>query len=226
MQDAVLSMDTPLCIVNLKTYAEGSGKAAVDTALVCEKVARQEDATVAVAVQNADIDRIASRVDIPVLAQHLDPEGHGSNTGKDVADTLAFNGADGALINHSEDQVPIEAIEGAVERAREAGLTSIVCVDAPELGGRVSRFGPDFVAYEPPELIGGDVSVADAKPGLVQEAVEEASVTVLCGAGIKSGADVAQALELGAEGVLVASGVVKADGPETALRGLIEGMQG
>lgn len=219
-------METPVCIVNLKTYEAGSGDAAINTALACEKVARQEDVNVAVAVQNADIDRVTSRVDIPVLAQHIDPAGYGSNTGKDIAETLAFNGASGVLINHSEDQVPLEAIEGAVERAKEVGLTAIVCVDAPELGGNVSRFDPDFVAYEPPELIGGNVSVADAKPGLVQEAVEEASATVLCGAGIKSGTDVEQALGLGTEGVLVASGVVKADDPEEALRGLVEGMQG
>lgn len=218
-------MDTPLLIVNLKTYRAGSGDAALDLALKCEKVAKQEDASIAVAVQNADLSRISEKVDIPVLAQHIDPHGHGSNTGKDIAPTLAFNGADGVIINHSEDQAPLEDIEEAVERADKAGLETVVCIDVPEMGERVSGFDPDFIAYEPPELIGGDVSVASAQPELIEDAVDAASGTVLTGAGVKDAEDVSVALERGTKGVLVASGVVKADDPEAALTGLVDGMR-
>ena len=47
------------------------------------------------------------------------------------------------------------------------------------------------------------------------------SVRGLCGAGVKNGADVAKALELGTEGVLLASGVTKADDPIAVLRDLV-----
>lgn len=215
-------METPVLVVNLKTYSEGSREAALEVARACESVA-EEGAAVAVAVQNADIRRVSDVVDIPVLAQHLDPHGHGSNTGKDIAETLKFNGASGALINHSEDQISVDVIEKAIERADETGLETIVCAESPEMAGKVSGFSPDFVAFEPPELIGGDISVSSAQPELVEEAVEVSSVPVLTGAGVKGKEDVEKALELGTEGVLVASGVVKANSPEEAVRDLVAG---
>lgn len=217
-------MDTPVLIVNLKTYEQGSGEDALDLALQCEKISKQEDASIAVAVQDADVHRISEKVDIPVLAQHIDPHGYGSNTGKDIAETLAFNGADGVLINHSEDQVSLDAIEGGVKRAKAQGLETVVCIDVPEMAERVSKFGPDYVAFEPPELIGGDISVSEAKPELVEDAVERSGVTVLTGAGVNDAADVEAALELGTRGVLVASAVVKADDPAEAIRELLRGM--
>ena len=46
-------------------------------------------------------------------------------------------------------------------------------------------------------------------------------VKVLCGAGISKGDDAVAALELGAEGVLLASGVIKAKDPMAALLDLV-----
>lgn len=216
-------MDTPALIVNLKTYERGSGAAAVHAARACEVVAEETGSTVAVAVQNADISRISDAVDIPVYAQHIDPATYGSNTGSALAETLAFNGADGVLINHSEDQVPAEVVEACVNRATDAGLETVVCAESPDVAETVSMFSPDYVAFEPPELIGGDVSVSSAQPELVEDAVERSEVPVLTGAGVKGTDDVETALELGTEGVLVASGVVKADDAEEAVRELVSG---
>ena len=47
-------------------------------------------------------------------------------------------------------------------------------------------------------------------------------MAVYCGAGISSGADVETAQELGASGILLASGVAKADDPRAALNALVE----
>ncbi|MDY6766417.1 MAG: triose-phosphate isomerase [Candidatus Nanohaloarchaea archaeon] len=216
-------METPVLIINLKTYEDGSGDSAVSIAAACQRVAAETGASVAVAPQNADISRVAEEVDVPVVAQHVDPVAYGSNTGSVLAETLRYNGADGTLINHSEDQVPVDVIEACVNRADEAGLESIVCAESPAMAETVSSFDPDYVAFEPPELIGGDVSVASAQPGLVEDAVKLSTVPVLTGAGVKSEEDVATALELGTRGVLVASGVVKADDPEAAVRRLVAG---
>ena len=54
-----------------------------------------------------------------------------------------------------------------------------------------------------------------ADPAIVSDTVAAVKSTnpdvrVLCGAGVKNGADVRMAIELGAEGVLLASGVTKA----------------
>jgi len=46
-------------------------------------------------------------------------------------------------------------------------------------------------------------------------------VRILCGAGVKNGEDVAKAIELGSEGVLLASGVTKSDNPAAVLADLV-----
>ena len=75
--------------------------------------------------------------------------------------------------------------------------------------------------------LGGNVSVTTADPGVISGSVDavhavDENIAVLCGAGVKTGEDVRTALDLGAKGVLVASGVVKASKPEEALRDLIK----
>ena len=85
---------------------------------------------------------------------------------------------------------------------------------------------PDFVAVEPPELIGSDTSVSTAQPELISDSVKKICNgfdchSVLVGAGVKSGQDVKIALELGASGVLLASGVAKAEEPEKAILELL-----
>ncbi len=47
---------------------------------------------------------------------------------------------------------------------------------------------------------------------------------MLCGAGVTNGEDVKAAIELGADGVLLASGVVKAKDPRAALLDLVSGV--
>lgn len=211
-------METPLLLVNFKTYEKASGDEALDLAYKCEKAAKHTDKNVCIAVQNADISRIAEKVDIPVFAQHADPVDYGSNTGQDLIHTLKYNGADGVLINHSEDQEPLDRIEGIIERSSSEGLATMVCADDLSLAETIDSFNPDFVAYEPPELIGGSKSVSTQNPEKLKNIVSSLNSTVLAGAGIKTEEDVEAALKLGAEGILIASGVIKADNPYKALR--------
>ncbi|MFQ6095051.1 MAG: triose-phosphate isomerase, partial [Candidatus Bathyarchaeia archaeon] len=82
----------------------------------------------------------------------------------------------------------------------------------------VAMLEPDMIAVEPPELIGTGIPVSKAKPEVVTDTVQRVrkvneQVVILCGAGITNGEDVAAALRLGTEGVLVASGIVKAKDP-------------
>ncbi len=51
------------------------------------------------------------------------------------------------------------------------------------------------------------------------------NIPILCGAGIKTRQDVAKAMELGVQGILVASGVALAKNPEQVLRDFASGMQ-
>lgn len=220
---------TPLVIINMKVYPQGIGNAAVDLATTLEAAASDHpEATLALAPSHPDLARVREAVDVPVLAQHTDGHEPGSGTGRVLPESLRDLGVDGSLVNHAERQVPTKEIERSVNRLEEAGLASIVCAEDADVVRQAAGFDPTFVAMEPPELIGGDVSVTTANPGIVEESVEAAGqvnpdVPVLCGAGVKSGADVAAARELGTVGVLVASAVVKAKDPGAALADLLDG---
>jgi triosephosphate isomerase len=132
----------------------------------------------------------------------------------------------GTLINHSEKRMKIADIAYLVKKCRKFGLRSIVCTNNLEVSTACALLSPDYIAIEPPELIGGDISVTAASPEIVGDAVKRIQeinprVSVLCGAGVKTGEEVKKAYELGTEGVLLASGVVKADDPEKVLKDLI-----
>jgi triosephosphate isomerase len=110
-------------------------------------------------------------------------------------------------------------IERAVDLAKQAGLITVVCAGTARLAAAVSLSEPDMVAIEPPELIGTGRAVSKENPGIVTESVKgvrkvNQSAAILCGAGITTGDDAYAALKLGTNGILVASGVVKAPKPE------------
>ena len=224
------SVSFPLLLVNLKTYKESTGENAVRLASMAEKASKETGVCVAVSPQTVDLSTVIAKTGIPVFSQHIDPVGYGKFTGHSMPEAIAGAGCAGTLISHSERRLSLEAIEATVRRAKEAGLLQVVCVDTVERGRSVAPFGPDVIAIEPPELIGSGIPVSKARPGVVSGAVEavrdiNTEVKVLCGAGITSGEDVAAAARLGAEGVLVASGVVKAADPYEKLMELAEAMR-
>ena len=228
-----LEVKVPLILVNFKTYEEATGKKGVKLAQVAEEVSGRTGVCIAVAPQIVDLRWVAGSVGIPVFAQHIDPVGHGKHTGHIIPEAVSGAGASGTLVNHSERRLvrsldrsnrrlELEVVNATIKKAWEAGLKPVVCVDTVELGMDVALFEPYAVAIEPPELIGTGIPVSKAKPEVVSGSVEavkraSAKVKVLCGAGITSGEDVSAALRLGADGVLVASGVVKAGNPSWAL---------
>lgn len=219
-------MSSTLIVLNLKTFLESTGEGAVRIARSCREVADDSGIDIAVAPQFCDIYRVSSQVDIPVYAQHLDSVGAGSFTGHAFAQCIKDAGAVGTLINHSEYRLTLANIDASVSKARETGLASIVCTNNVATSAAAAALGPDYVAVEPPELIGSGIPVSKADPQVVTGSVDAVkrvnpSVKVLCGAGISKGEDLEAALELGSVGVLLASGIVKAKDPKAALEDLV-----
>jgi len=211
-----------MIVVNFKTYSEASGTKAVEIAEACRKAASETGEKVIVAPQPQDLIRTDG---IEKFSQHVDPVEPGSHTGHILPENIEQSSASGTLINHSERRIDPEKIEKSVERCKDLDLTTIICAQSPKECEELSKLEPDFIAYEPPELIGGDTSVSDAKPKLIEEAVERSEVDLLTGAGIKSGKDVEKSIDLGCKGVLVASGVVKAENPYKAVKDLCNGLK-
>jgi len=222
-------LELPLIIVNFKTYLEATGRRALELAKKCERVADELGINVAVAPQAVDIAAIASSVSIPVLAQHVDPYPPGAYTGSVTIEAVKEAGAVGTLVNHSERRLRIDEVDEIVKRAKSAGLEVVVCASTPEVAASLSALKPRLIAIEPPELIGTGRAVSKVRPEVITDTIKlikqvNPEVVIICGAGITSGDDVEAALRLGAQGVLVASGVVKAKDQEEALRDLANGL--
>jgi len=217
-------MNTPLVLVNFKTYESAIGTRAVELAKLHEQIAHETGATIAVAVGALDIAAVAAAVDIPVFAQHADAAELGSYTGQIAPAALRAAGAVGTLLNHSEHRMS-ERVAAAHAAAKEVGLTTVICVEDAVEAAQFVELQPDFIAVEPPELIGGDISITSANPDIIRQAKAQIGETaLLVGAGVKTGADVRTAIELGAAGVLLASGVTKAADPAVVLRDLANGL--
>ncbi len=216
----------PFLLINFKTYIEASGKQAVTLAKLIDQTARKKKASVAIAVETADLYAVSKAVKTPVFAQHIDPIEEGAHTGSVLAKDVKENGARGTLLNHSEKRMKYRDLRRSIEIARKNRLKTVVCVNSIHTLRRVRRFKPDYIAIEPPALIGTGISVATAKPGLIRKAVKAArGVPLLCGAGISSGNDVKRALELGTSGVLAASAVVRARNQKAIILEMINALR-
>ena len=223
-------LQTPVIIVNFKTYLEATDEKAVELAKKAEKVSLETKVSIGVAPQFADIANIAKVVSIPVFAQHVDPIQPGSHTGHLLAESVKEAGAMGTLINHSERQLKLSDIDAVIRITREKGLVSVVCANNPAISASVATLKPEIIAIEPPELIGTGIPVSKAKPEVITDTIKlvreiNKKVVILCGAGISRGEDVKAALRLGTQGVLVASGIVKAKDPYTILREFAEAIR-
>ena len=213
-----------LAIINFKAYQTSIGLNAIKLAKICEKVAKKERANIAVAVQPADIFAVAANVNIPVLAQHVDAIEFGAKTGWILPESALQAGAVGSLINHSEHQIPLQQIKATIDRLRALGMLSVVCANTPTTAIKIAKLNPDIIAIEPPELIGGNIAVSQAKPQVITQTTSKIrNIPILCGAGVKTKDDVVKSVQLGAKGILVASGVTNAKNPEQALTQLVRG---
>lgn len=213
---------TPLILINFKTYIEGTGRKALELAQKAEKVGNKTDICIGLAPQYTDIPLLTKKSSLPIFAQHVDPIKPGSFTGHVMPEAVKEAGAVGTLINHSERRLKLAEIDATVKKTKELKLTSVVCTNNANVSASAAALKPDFIAIEPPELIGTGIPVSKAKPEIVTETVKlvkqiNLEVIILCGAGITKGEDVTAALKLGTEGILVASGIVKAKEPQKVL---------
>ena len=219
----------PLIVVNFKTYATAMGQKAVDLAQAMERASKDHVRMIAV-VSAFDLHAVKQAApSLEVWSQHLDPVGQGSFTGWLQPINAIERGAQGTIINHAEHKVDIEHVQQLMQQLPDEFPMCACAADVDE-AQQLAELGPSFIAVEPPELIGGDISVTTADPAIVSDTVNAVrainpQVRVLCGAGVKDGKDVKTAVELGAHGVLLASGVTKASDVDAVLADLVAGLE-
>ena len=209
----------PLLVINTKAYESATGVKALKLAEICESIANELNVAIMLAVQPSDVFLVASQVSIPILSQHCDAN-YGAFTGSVTAKSLLDNCAYGTMLNHSEHRVNEETIRKVIEECKKLKLKVLLCVASLEEARKYKDLKPDYMAFEEPSLIGGNLSITQALPKSVEgfaRLCRNAGISPLCGAGIKRGEDFLAAIELGCDGVLVASAVAKAANQREAI---------
>lgn len=224
-----MKLKPPVIVLNVKAYKESAGERDLALARACAEVTKETGVATAICPQQVDLALIARNVEIPVLAQHVEAYGPGSHTGYVVLESIKAIGAIGTLLNHSEHPMRVADIDAVIREAKKLGLVTLACANNTDVSTSIAALHPAMIAVEPPALIGSGIPVSKADPDIVHNSVEAVKrihddIAVLCGAGISTGSDVKAAIQLGAEGVLLASGVVKAVNPKEALVDLASGV--
>ncbi len=223
-----LDYNKPFVILNFKTYNESSDENALKLALIAQKVQEKTGINIIICPAPLDLKYVASKTTIPVYAQHVDNAEIGKSTGSIIPKHLVEVNVRGSLLNHSEKPLSIKDIEKSVLKLKEYDMISIVCaknnIDAKKIAS-MKLVKPNFIAIEPPELIGSEISVSTAKPDIISKGVKACNgIPLLMGAGVKSNEDMKIAIGLGARGVLLSSHFVLSSDPEKFLLDMIKGI--
>ena len=207
----------PITVINFKTYKQG--KSAIELAKQIEKA----DKNIILGVQASDIYEIAKATKgrLRVYSQHVDYQKKGKATGYILPEAIKKDRAVGSFLNHSEHKLDFNVLKKTIERCREVGLKTIVFASSLSEAIKIEKLKPDYLIYEPPELVGGTISVSKAKPELIKNITNKLKMKFLVGAGIHSREDVRTAMKLGASGFAVSSAVCEARNPGKKLRELM-----
>lgn len=201
-------------IINLKNYLETAGENTMKIIKDVEKVNEKIDVEIIVSPPQPSLALVASQTSLKIISQHIDIKKSGSSTGYYIPEIIQRVGAFGSIINHSEHEIKIEEISLSIEKLRELNLISIVCIKSAKDLKNILDFNPNYIAIEPPELIGTQKSISTERPYLITECSNiindvKSESKLICGAGISTKVDVKIALENGSSGILVSSSITK-----------------
>lgn len=219
-----------MIFVNFKTYESGTGEKAIQLSKLIEEISKDSGVKIVPVVQASDIKEIVSLVSTEVWTQKIDSFEYGAHTGSIIPEAVFEDGAIGTFLNHSESRFnDFDELAKANDRAKEVGLKTLIFAKDIEELTNVSSLKPNYISYEPPELIGSkDISVASAKSEIIKKASEiskSSGIPLIVGAGVHSFEDVKKCLELGSVGVAVASDIMSATDPRKELLDLVEGFK-
>jgi len=206
-----------MILVNFKVYEESFGKKAIDLAKICLEVSKKSGVEIIPVVGALDALRVKEVSRGRVFLQDVGEYMEGAKTGSVSAKAAKALGIDGSLINHSECRKKPGTIRKMLANWPK-GFVSVLCLQSlGQIEAWAKNVKSDFVAYEPKYLIGNkEKSVASEESKMIKKMAEKTK-KLLVGAGIRQKEDVEKSLEMGAVGILVASGVVKAKDPKKAL---------
>jgi len=194
------------------------GEKALELALRADEVSGKYGVDIIFSAQYTDIHAISRRTKhLHVFAQHMDPVERGRGIGAVLPEALKDAGAEGVLLNHAERPLSLGDLHTCIQRAREVGLTTLVCAGCAEEGAAAACLKPDIILAESPKLIGkgrrGPEDMEEIRK--INEAIHriDPAMPILHGAGISDEKDVYEMIRAGADATGSTSGILKADDP-------------
>ncbi len=204
-----------MIVINFKSYEQTTGAHALSLAKIANNVSIDTGVRIILCVESFDLRDIKRMVDVEVYTQHIDQYDSGAKTGYVTAFAARKAGADGTLLNHSEHKLDWNTLVLSTSKAKEEGLGVILCAETIAFAQKELELFPNEIALELPELISGNISITKANPSIIKEAVHViGSDKLLVGSGIRTADDIKASIDLGAKGVILASGYDLSNDPE------------
>ena len=201
----------PFFEIGPKAYLYGQD--IIDLAKAADLASDRYDVDVIFTTPYVDITRVkAVTRRIHIFAPHMDPIKPGRGLTDILPESLVAAGAEGVMLNHCERPLSLKVLEQTITRAKEVGLTTIVCADSCAEAGMIARLHPDIIVAEQTEKVGtgdpcGTEYIEDASKAVKDV---DPDILVLTAAGISNGQDVFNTIYAGADATGSSSGVAKA----------------
>jgi len=195
----------PIIIVNYKNTKHGK-----EVLAFSKKI---NNPCLIAAVPTPNLKEVASKTDLITIAQHLN-----NQTPKE----LKVTGAQGTLLNHSDNPIPLKQIEQLTKECNQLKLKVIVCTKNTKNVDAIRKFKPWAIAYEDPIFIGSKDPITDHPLKILNftKHFKRCKRVPLCGAGIHKKEDVENAMKLGCKGILISSAVMNSKKPKEFLKNL------
>ncbi|MEI7603622.1 MAG: triose-phosphate isomerase [bacterium] len=214
-------------ILNFKTYDESLGIEALRCARSAYEFSLHSKNKIIICPQTVDLENVIQHYpqsdNFEIWSQHVDYQQGGANTGFLTLETLKKIGVRGSLINHAEHKISDIYKYNKIDDEINLCLCAADLLELKLDVQKNTEFTPKYIAYEPPSLIGGNVSVSQSHGDDIESIVDNfPSYDILVGAGVKTKKDVEMAIKYGAKGILIASGFVYAVDKSDFLQKLLE----
>lgn len=213
----------PFFIVNPKSFLYGEDL--LELARYADQLAKEYEVNVLFTGPMTELSILVRECpNLMITAQHMDDVSCGDSMGKIFAESLKSIGVQVVVLNHADYPMSISTLKKTIRRANESGLQTIVCADSVQEAEAITFLKPGVILAEPTSLIGMEqISSREYVRSTVERIkAHDSNILVEQGAGIRTAKDVEELLQLGADGVGVTSGIIKANKPAAVMKEMIE----
>ncbi|MGM0420796.1 MAG: triose-phosphate isomerase [Bacillota bacterium] len=203
---------SPFFLLGIKGYLYGNKL--LQLARASDLISIKYEVDIILTPQPVDIRLLVDNTEhLFIFAQHMDAVKPGIGNGLILPEAVKAAGADGVILNHPEKQMNFSELSKAINRARDLKLTTIVSVSSIQEAEAVSKFEPDIILAERPELIAtGNTAETEFTLKIIDAVVKnDPNILIVQGGGISRGEDVYKAICSGVDGVGAASAIMEAE---------------